>query len=83
MRHLRPGGKPDRPSRPRLILGKPLEDRAGAADMLVLDEAVGAAADDFGDRLERRLHRQTLRHDRRHVTAGPGKSLRQVREWPL
>jgi hypothetical protein len=51
--------------------------------MLVFQKAVGAAADDLGDRLERRLRRQTFRHDRRYIAAGPGESLRQVWEWPL
>src|SRR5689334_20111362 len=69
MGHLRPGGEPDRAARPWLILRKSLEDRAGAADMLVLEEAVGSAADNFGDRLERRFRCQTFRHDRRHVAA--------------
>src|ERR1700730_10312529 len=83
MRHLRPGGEPDPATRPRLILRKSLAERAGAAEMLVLEEAVGAAADDFSDRLVRRLRRQTLRHDRRYVATGPGEGLRQVREWSL
>src|ERR1700720_310127 len=83
MRHLRAGGEPHRAPGPRLILGKSLEDGASAADMLVLQKAVGAAADDLGDRLERRLRRQTFRHDRRYIAAGPGESLRQVWEWPL
>ena len=51
--------------------------------MLDLQETVGPAADDFGDRLERRFRRQTGRHDCRHVAAGPGERLRQVRERPL
>src|SRR6516164_1991999 len=83
MRHLWPGGESDRAVYPRLILGKSLEDRAGAADMLVLQKPVGATADDLGDRLERRLSRQMRWHDRRHVAAGPGESLGQVREGPL
>jgi hypothetical protein len=52
MRHLRPGGESDLAARPRLILCKSLKDRSRAADMLVLQKAVGAAADDLGDRLE-------------------------------
>src|SRR5260370_7276180 len=83
MRHLRTGGEADRAACPRLILGKSLEDCTGAADMLVFQKAVGAAADDLGDRLERRLRRQTSRHDRRYIAAGPGGGLPQVWEWPL
>jgi hypothetical protein len=83
MRHLRAGGEPDRAARPRLILRKSLEDCARAADMLVLEEAIGAAADDLGDRLERRLRREALRHDRRYVAAGAGERLRQVGERPF
>src|SRR5207248_339535 len=80
MRHLRPGGEPGRAARAWLIFRKSLEDRAGAADMLVLEEAVGAAADDFGDRLIGRFRRQSFRHNRRYVAARPGKGFRQVWE---
>ena len=51
--------------------------------MLVLQETIGATADDFGDRLERRLRRQPLRHDHRYVAARAGESLGQMRERPL
>src|SRR5690348_622545 len=80
MSHLRAGGEPDRAAGPRLIPGKSLEDGASAADMLVLEEAIGAAADDLGNRLERRLCRQTLRHDSRYVAARPCEGLGQMRE---
>jgi hypothetical protein len=83
MRHLRPGGEPDTAAGPRLILGEPFEYRAGAADMLVLEEAVGPAADDFGNWLERRLRGEPRRHDCRYVAAGSGQGLRQVRERPF
>src|SRR5207245_489476 len=66
-----------------LILHKPLENNTNAANMLILKKTVRAAADNFGDRLERRLRRQTLWHNRRYVAAGPGEGLRQVRKQPL
>src|ERR1700746_910109 len=39
------------------------EHRAGAADMLALQNPVRAATDNLGNRLERRFLRQTFRHD--------------------
>jgi len=47
------------------------------------EEAVGAAADDLGDRLERRSRRQTLRHNGRYSGAWPRQGLREMRKRAL
>ena len=87
MRHLGPRGEAASPGRPLSrawpVLGETLKHDAGAADMFVLQVAERAAADDLGDRFERRLGGQPLRHDRRHIAAGSGQRLRQMRERPL
>jgi hypothetical protein len=57
MHNFRPGGEAERAAGAagvaRPIFGEAGEDRAGAADMLAGDEAIGTAADDFLDRLIR------------------------------
>src|SRR5580700_4525468 len=70
-----PAVKPTLLPSARPVLREPGEHRAGAADMLVLQKPVGVAADNLGDRLERRFLRQTLRHDHRRVAARTGQGL--------
>jgi hypothetical protein len=52
------------------------EGCAGAADMLFGEEAIGAAADDLGDRFVGRGCRQTLGHDGGYGASRPGKGFR-------
>ena len=65
MRYLGPRGEAASPSRPLSrawpVLRETLKYDAGAADMFVLQVAERAAADDLGDRFERRLRGQPLR----------------------
>src|SRR5215469_500932 len=60
MRNLRSGRETYGSVGARLIERKALISGAGAADMLVGQEAIGAATDDISDRLERRCRRQPL-----------------------
>jgi hypothetical protein len=83
MRNLRPRGEAQGSARARLVQREAFVGGAGATEMLLGQEAIGAAADDFGDRLERRVSRQTLRHDRGDVASRSGQSLGQVRKRTL
>ena len=76
MRDLGPGSEAQGSGHAWLVKREALVDGAGTADMLIDKEAIGAAADDFGDRRERRCRCQTLRHDGRHVTSWSCQSLR-------
>src|SRR3979411_2445092 len=67
MRNLWPCRKAYFAAVARSVLREPGEHCAGAADMLVLQKPVGAAADNLGYRLKRRFLRQTLRRDHRRV----------------
>ena len=51
---------------PRLVFGKARESGAGAADMLVWQEAIGPAADDVFDGLVGRRRGEPFGHDRRY-----------------
>jgi hypothetical protein len=51
---------------PRLVFGKAREGGAGAADMLVWQEAMGPAADDVFDGLVGRRRGEPFGHDRRY-----------------
>ena len=73
---LRSGGEAEGTARARLIERKALEGCAGAADMLFGEEAIGAAADDLGDRFVGRGCRQMLGHDGGYDASRPGNGFR-------
>src|SRR5437763_12302458 len=87
MRYFWPGGKTGGARRAaavtRPVLLEARKGGAGAADMLVEEIAVGAAADDLLDWLVRRRRGEPLRHDRGHRAARPGQGCRQMRKGPL
>ena len=87
MRDFWPGGKTGGARRAaavtRPVLLEARKGGAGAADMLVEEIAVGAAADDLLDGLVRRRRGEPLRHDRGHRAARPGQGCRQMRKGPF
>ena len=83
MRDLGSSGKAHWSPRAGFVKCEAFVGGASAADMLFRQEAKWAAADDFGDRLERRGRRQTLRHDGGDVGSWSRQGLRQMRKRPL
>ena len=83
MRDLRSSGKTQRTVRARLVKREALIGCVGAADMLFGQEAVGAAADNFGDGLERRCRRQPFWHYGGDIISGSRHGLRQMRKRPF
>jgi hypothetical protein len=83
MRDLGSSRKPDSSTGAGSVKREALVGGTGAADMLFRQKAIGAAADDLGNRLEGRGRRQALRHDGGHVSPGSGKGLRQMRKGAL
>src|SRR6516225_11272641 len=82
MRNLRPGGEAHRSPRARLVKRKAFIGGAGAGDVLLWQKAIGAAANDLVDWLERRGHRQSLGHYGGDDASRAGQGLRQMRKRP-
>src|ERR1700686_4407673 len=78
MRDLGSSRKPSSPTRAGSVKREARVGSVGPADMFIRQKAIGAAADDLRDRLERRSRRQPLRHDRGNIGPRPGEGLRQM-----
>src|ERR1700730_3539344 len=83
VRHLGAGGEARGAAATRPVLLEAREGGLGPADMLLAQEAEGAAADHLLYRLVWRGGRQPFRHDRRYGAAGAGQRQRQMRKGPL
>src|SRR5437773_11168499 len=83
MRDLRASGEPQFSGAAWLIEIEARIGGTGTADMLFGKEAVGTAADDFRDGLERGLARNPLRHDGRNSRTRSRQRLGQVRKRAL